>query len=280
MAIKALILMLVCVAGCKKDHNENFPVSSNEDLSYLIITYSREDRSDQNLCENVNIYNRYKTLSHKLYWNGQLSHEGLNYEYDGLNCNYDVFSYNLNSLNGDEVYLHQHFKNEYLDETYLRQKHTIEYIYRTNSGQEDQVYESFYEYDGKKVVGFKHFVNGILEIEADGFSYDGLNCSYTSRYYLDTGDITNILKIEIQYLDDTYLRPTDTRYTTDDNEVYYKSVKYEGKKQKGYKVFVNGTLSEEGRDYVYDGLKCYYKVDYYQNGELSSTSSFEVHYLE
>lgn len=281
-----VLLAFLCLLffGCKKD-NENgidIPTLFNEDLSYLIETYSREERNGR-IYEYDRIYDDYKPMSIKHYSNGQLNGECKNYYYDGLDCSYDAYSYN----NSNDVTLCQHYENEYLDKTYLRSKHYIcKYDYVDND-QEDRVVEAYHEYDGKKQMGYKRFLNGVLVCENNDYSYDGLNGGFTMRNYSNTGDLVNIRKYELQYLDATYLqsRQKITKYTTEyvdgsPTEVYYKVVEYDGKKPMGYKVFVNGTLIEEGRDYVYDGLKCYYKVDHYNDNTLSSTSLFEVHYLE
>lgn len=290
MKKNAVLMVLLCalLVGCNKyqdnnDSNQNsIELDQEEDLSYLIITYSCEDRGDQ-LYETIKSFDGLKVISNKSLDNGHLSAEGKNYYYDGLNCSYDWFSYYNNSVN--DAYLHQQISIEYLDETLLRSKHSIdrrEYV-NVNDGRVD-VYEHFHEYDGKKQVGFKSFLNGILVREISDYTYDGLNCSYTYKNYSNTGDLMDISQYEIQFLDDTYLRQKVTRYTTyvegTQTKVYYKTVQYDGKKQIGYRIFVNGTMTEEGRDYIYDGLKCFYKVDYYRDGSLAHTSSFEVHYLE
>lgn len=292
ISIVLMAFVFTMIIGCKKDNGIDVPNSSddndtivlqNEDMSYLIETYSRQDVNNR-VIESITTYDGYKKTSHRFYNDGQLLGEGKNYYYDGLNASYDSYSYNIYDIN--DVSLHQHFSIEYVDTTYYRMKRYVnEFYYGENSGLLDKIEETIYEYEGNKLMGYKRYVNGILVIKIDDYIYDGLNCSYTYKNYSNTGDLEYTSRYEIQYLDDTYLRQKVTRYTTEYEDgspisVYYKIVQYDGKKQIGYKIFVDTKLTEEGRDYLYDGLKCYYSVDHYRNDTLSNTSSYEVHYLE
>ena len=289
--MKNSIVLFVCLcmlfAGCKKDDVDNSD-SSNEDLSFLIETYSRTE-GNNHVYEDVKTYDGHKIIDHRYYRDGQLWTDDKNYSYDGLTRSWDGYSYSYSFESGInyEEYSLRHYSYEYLDNTFLRTKHGIEeyWHYHNHEYQNYRYNEFFYERDGVKLVNYKCFTNGILTQEVDDYSYDGLNCSFSRKKYSDTGDLVSVQKYEYQYLDETYLRHKVIRYTTEyvdgsPTEVYFKSVQYDGKKPIGYKVFKNGTLREEGRDYIYDGLKCYYKVDYYRDGTLDYTSSCEVHYLE
>lgn len=287
-----IFLVITTLFGCKKDNGNDNPqpfdgndtiAVLNEDLSYLIETYSRHVVNNTVL-ETVTTYDGYKITSRKHYHNGQLSAEQKNFYYEGLDASHDSYSYHNYDTN--DVSIHQHFSIEYLDTTYYRWKRTInEFYYAENSNVENKVEETIFDYEGIKEVGYRRYINGILVIQVNDFVYDGLNCSYTYKKYSNSGNLEYTSRYEIQYLDSTYLRQKVTRYTTEyvdgsPNSVYYKIVQYDGKKQMGYKVFVDGKLTEEGRDYLYDGLKCYYSVDHYRDGTLSDTATIEVHYLE
>ena len=275
--LSLLLLLGIAFVSCKK---ESLHPTPKEDLSYLIKTYSREERSNQHSQETIITYNGYKQTSYKHFIDGRLHAEYQDITYDELcfNCNVLIFSEN------NEIVTNQHFNIEYTDTTYTRSKHSINKV-ESETSNSDAVYETFNEYDGKRRMSRKRFRNGILISENTDYKYDSLSCSYTMKEYSLNGDLVSSSNYEIQYLDDTFLREKVTRYTTEyvdgsPTTKYFKSVQYDGKKQIGYRVFVDGKLKEEGRDYNYNGLKCNYYVDRYQDGVFSYSISFEEQYLE
>lgn len=272
-----LLAFIGCImfAGCKKEEEE--PIIT-EDLSYVIRTYYRYE-SNSHIYKTTWTYDGHQETSNKYYENGLLTSEYKNYSYNGLNASYDYYSYN------DSIIRHQHVECEYLDDTYRRVKYRKTQYYDP----EPYIYETYYEYDGKKLLGYTSYRNGILTGE-NHYEYNGLRCTYTTTsYYSSSNAIQMEQSYDIAYLDDSYLRTksslrTRRRYDTNGNltstDTYYYVYDYEGKKPTGYQYFVNGKLSTVARDYQYDGLTCYYFVDRYQDGEVYSTSLYEVEYLE
>ena len=147
----------------------------------------------------------------------------------------------------------------------------------------------YFDYDGKKKHSQKSYKNGILSNEIH-YSYEGLRCTYTTTSYYDSSDAIQMEQsYDIAYLDDSYLRTksylrTRKIYDTDENltssDTNYYIYDYDGKKLTGYQYFRNGQLRAIARDYQYDGLTCYYFVDNYQDGEVTSTQMYEIEYLE
>lgn len=266
----------VLFASCKKDGGG---VNTGEDLSYLIMTYQRYE-SGGHIIKNTWTYDGYKVTGYRHYEDGRLYSENKNYSYNGLNASYDSYSYRNGDVNDVSV---THYEREYLDETFLRTKRSK--YYNLNS-ENNNIHETYSEYDGKKCLSSKSYTNGVLTSETF-YHYDGLRCSYKTTYY-SRNTISQERDYEILYLDETYLRQKTRLYTrkmydSDGNLTSsytdYSVFDYNGKKPIGSKSYTNGKLSSVG-DYQYDGLTCYYFVDDYQDGEVVSTRMYEVEYLE
>ena len=276
-----LLATICCVlfASCKKDGGG---ANTGEDLSYLIMTYQRFEAGGQ-IYKSKWTYDGYKLMGNQNYVDGQLISETKNYSYNGLNTSYDGYVYWHGDTNDVGV---AHHECEYLDETFQRPKYIRYYITNSDSGSNDLLYETYREYDGKKLLYSKSYTNGVLTDEIH-CNYDGLRCSYKTTDYL--GNTIYTVDYEILYLDETYLRvksnlQTSKRYDTNGNltssSTSYFVYDYDGKKRIGYHYYSNGILVAVARDYQYDGLTCYYFVDDYQDGEVVSTRMYEVEYLE
>ena len=272
-----LLAFICCVlfVGCKKTDDGT---DSKEDLSYLIKTYYRYD-SNGKIIKQTWTHDGYKETGYKYYVDGQLTSERKNHLYNGLNASWDEYTYR------DSVTDHQHVVCEYLDETFQRIKYRKTEYYNQEP---HSISETYYEYDGKKKISYKSYLNGALTNE-NHYDYDGLRCTYTTTDYYSPNVIQQERNYIIEYLDDSYLREksrllTRKRYDTEGNLTFshtsYYVYDYDGKKPVGYQYFYDGKLSARGRDYQYDGLTCYYFVDSYRDGEVYSTQMYEVEYLE
>ena len=271
------IICCFLFASCQKDGGET---NTGEDLSYLIKTYFRYDNGGR-IIKQTWTYDGYQLTGYQAFEDGQLYSESKNYLYNGLRCSYDSYSYRIGNV--DDVTI-QHIECEYLDNTYQKIKYKKSYY---PNSQNTNIIESYSEYDGKKLLSTKSYVNGVLSGETV-YYYEGLTCNYqTTGYYSGGIEERNFV---IVYLDDTYLREksrmqTRLRYDSDGNlassNTFYTVNDYDGKKPIGYQWYRNGKLSAVGRDYQYDGLTCYYYIDSYNNdGEVVSTSLYEVEYLK
>jgi len=269
----ALALLSVMFLGCNKTDG----LFSDEDLSYLKPTYSRIDHGNY-VQKTLIQYDGNKIIEYKQWQDDELDVERTNYSYDGLNAQLDVYYY------GHVGHIRDHVECEFLDETFERVKYSKTECFYENT-QYDYVSEVYYEYDGKKKVGYKNYHNGILYAEEKDFNYDDLHCTYQRIYYSPTGEVDQVDAYNVLYLDDTYLRNQSYSYTrtyTIDgySRTYYYVYEYDGKKIVGIKVYLNGELSKVHRDYQYDGLVCHFKIDHYQNGVLNNTTNGETHYLK
>jgi hypothetical protein len=268
-----MVFFPILFAGCKKVDDGS---ASKEDLSYLIKTYYRYETSSHEIIKQTWSYDGYKPIEYKYYVDGQLLQETKNYSYNGLNASYDSYTYR------DSVTNRQHVECEYLDETFRRTK------YSKSRDSQNNLYETYYEYDGKKKLSQKSYTNGMLTDEIH-YSYEDLRCTYTTTDYNYDNTIWQERSYEILYLDDTYLREksrlqTRKRYDTDGNltfsHTYYYVYDFDDKKPIGYQYYYDGKLSAIARDYQYDGLNCIYFLDNYRDGEVYSSSLYEVEYLK
>ena len=278
--VASLVLACILFVGCKKWIEEPDP---KEDLSYLIKIYHSYE-SGVHIFKTTWTYDGYKPMGHQYYEDGQLSSEYKNYSYDGLNASWDCYNY----FSSETIV--EHVETEYLDDTFLRIKYQKTTEYSLSDPQSIFIYEIYYVYEGKKVVGFKRYQNGKLTREGHDFNYDGLHCTYQETRYPSSNSnfVSNERRYNIVYLDDTYLRVLTSTYTKevvyDDGTSYTSTVftsnDYNGKKPIGFQTFVDGELTEVERDYQYAGLTCHYFHGYFLDGELHSTSSHEVKFLE
>lgn len=273
-----MAFLCILLASCKKDGGG---ASTGEDLSYLIKTYYRYE-SGNHINKYTWTYDGYKTTNYKYYYDGLLYLERKNYSYNGLNASYDSYSYRNGDINDVTV---SHYECEYLDDTYQRTKY---YKYYYPDSQNNNIYETYYWYDGKKKLSSKRYTNGVLT-EETLYSYDGLRCTYTTTNYNYDNTIWQESSNEVLYLDDTYLREktrlqTRKRYDTYGNltfsHTYYYVYDFDDKKPIGYQYYYDGKLSAIARDYQYDGLNCFYFLDNYRDGEVYSSSLYEVEYLK
>lgn len=274
------VLTFICFlfASCKK---ENDGTDVKEDLSYLYITYSADNTIDYRV---RTTYNGHKETSKKYYKDGQLFGEQKNYSYHGLNASWDYYTFQNGDVN--DLLYQGHVECEYLDNTFQRktyQKDELDFYHK--GSQEPSIWVEYWEYDGKRIVGYKQYRNGILARKNHDYKYDGLHCTYKVTEYSFLNVASSESSYDVKYLDDTYLRTTESSYTTvysDGRPPYtsYSIVDFDGKKRIGSYVYENGKLSSVSRDYQYDGLSCHYYHDSYRNGEVYSTSSNEVEYLE
>lgn len=137
---------------------------------------------------------------------------------------------------------------------------------RTNNSEEK------YSYDNEgHLTLYEWYRNGIL-ISKRG--YEG-NVSFNYSYG-ENGEINNFSKTI--YTDSNREKPLtietshskeEYTYDNDENEI-------------GYKYYINGVLTDENKDYVYDGNKLTYTLLYYdeENGELYRTNYYTIIYCE
>ena len=253
-------------------------------MSYLIQTYLRYDQNGT-IYKTIRTFDGYKETSYEYYVGGQLYQERKNFLYNGLKASWDSYSYQDGNVNDVII---EHVECEYLDNTFQRKKHQRAEAHYSNS-QDINVSESYWEYDEKKCVSYKSYSNGVLIAEHCDYNYNDLHCTYKTKSYSSSGDVYQEQSYDIVYLDETYLREksrlmTRKRYGDDgqlySSQTYYLVYDFDGKKQVGYHRYYNGELKNAARDYHYDGLICYYYIDTYNDGEVSSTTSYEVEYLE
>lgn len=277
-----VILSLLCVlfVGCKKENGGN---TEKEDLSYLLTTYTCEELNGHRT-ETRTTYDGYKEMSYKEYYDGQLTFERKNYSYDGLKASWDSYQYQNGDVN--DIRVHCHYECEFLDNTYQREKYMKSEYYREDLQYE---YTIYWEYDGKKIVSYRRFKDGVLEFDNKDFNYDGLFCTYKMTYYSSEGVPVYESSASIDYLDDTYLRKKSNTYTkvtfdldgTPATTTVINTInEYDGKKLVESREYRNGMISSTTRDYQYNGLTCRYYYDGYSYGELNSTRTCEVQYLE
>ena len=142
-------MAFVCLlfTGCTKPDDGT---DIKEDLSFLYITYAANNTIDY---EVRTTYDGYKETSNKYYTNGELFGEQKNYSYNGLNASWDYYAFQNGDVN--DLLYQGHVECEYLDNTFQRKKYyKSETDYYHEGSQEHSVWVEYWEYDGKRIVGY------------------------------------------------------------------------------------------------------------------------------
>lgn len=186
------------------------------------------------------------------------------YTYDGNTKN---FTHEFYFNDGTESYIGV---VEYTDSNRKKIKNQkTKYTYRDGTTINN---EEKYSYDNNgNVTLFENYKNGIL---TQKYGYEG-NVSFNYSYG-ENGEINNFSKTI--YTDSNREKPLtietshskeEYTYDNDENEI-------------GYKYYINGVLTDENKDYVYDGNKLTYTSLYYdeENSELYRTNYYTIIYCE
>lgn len=124
-------------------------------------------------------YDGTKYIGIRRYSLGILWEETKDVHWDGLNCSYSTYIYDVETglLTTVDV-----CSCTYLDDTYKRPSHSVIELISYN-GSNNSVTETFYQYDGKKPIGKQEYWNGMLREEYKDYVYDGNKCTFKQLLY-------------------------------------------------------------------------------------------------
>lgn len=150
---------------------------------------------------------------------------------------------------------------------------TLKQFYYRNS--RDSVLK-IYEYVDNKQMLYEFYRNGVLQTQWGDFVYDGLTCVYT---------VTNsVSQVEAysEYLDDSYSRTIYGETRASDGIASRVYQEYDGKKCIGSKRYSYETLTQETKDFVWDGLNCSYTTYIYNSepGVVTDINEYSYTYLD
>lgn len=188
-----------------RDGNVNDVSVTHYEIEYLDETFQRTKYRKYYYpnSENNKIYEMYyeydgkKITSVKSYTNGTLTNES-QYNYNDLHCTYTQKWYSSGI-----VYEQRFYDIVYLDDTYLRQKsymRTRERYDEDGNITTSSTNNYYYDFDGKKPIGFHSYIDGKLAVIGRDYQYDGLTC----YYYLDDiqdGEMVATRMYEVEYLE-------------------------------------------------------------------------------
>lgn len=188
-----------------RNGNVNDVSVTHYEIEYLDETFQRTKYRKYYYpnSENNKIYEMYyeydgkKKTSGKSYTNGTLTNES-QYNYNDLHCTYTQKWYSSGI-----VYEQRFYDIVYLDDTYLRQKsymRTRERYDEDGNITTSSTNNYYYDFDGKKPIGFHSYIDGKLAVIGRDYQYDGLTC----YYYLDDiqdGEMVATRMYEVEYLE-------------------------------------------------------------------------------
>lgn len=282
-----------------RDYNDGSIVSEKFEYKYN----EHGDHTEMILTNNSGIFTRtweyqYDNKGNKTnveeYFNGVLQGKRtIQYDEQGNATKEETYSFNISTnefgLTSKTEYTYDGNTKNFIEEIYSNdgtENHSVVIVFtdskrekiknqttkitytdgRTNNSEEK------YSYDNEgHLTLYEWYRNGIL-ISKRG--YEG-NVSFNYSYG-ENGEINNFSKTI--YTDSNREKPLtietshskeEYTYDNDENEI-------------GYKYYINGVLTDENKDYVYDGNKLTYTSLYYdeENGELYRTNYYTIIYCE
>ena len=156
---------------------------------------------------------------------------------------------------------------------------TLQIRYATDGVTEQLRAEYTYDSEGKR-TGYKNYVNGALTIQYRDIQYNGRTATYWSDIY-SNGNLQSSNKCKTTYYDTNWIQTTlYIQYATDGvTEQIRQEYTYDSEgKQTGYKNYSNGVLTNQYRDYQYNGRTLTYWSDTYSNGNLQSSNKWKATY--
>lgn len=166
-------------ASCYAEYTDN---------SFRHIKYEEGIYSNGDISKSYYEYDGNKTMRQKFFTNDKLTQETFNYQWDSLQCTctthfYDTATGNVRSIN-------EHVSN-YIDDTYTRPSYIFlkSISYYSDGNEHISISETFNQYEEKRIVGKKEYVDGVLQEEYKDYVYDGDRCSFKQLLYDKNGEL-------------------------------------------------------------------------------------------
>jgi len=264
--------IMVLLASCSKD---NLPGNKKDKDYNWIKTTSEIQYNEDGITEASKEITTYddagRPNGYKYYVQGELIFEDVDYSYSGRECTFTEKFYSP-------------FETDFKCKTVYLDDHFILSLSEIIYGDDDikEILKNVYTYDSKgRRTGQIGYFYGIVSDEAVNFSYNGKECTYMERQY-EGGEVSDEMKWEITYLDDTWIKTT--------SEVYFDAPgNMEGEKTlttydtegrvTGIREYDNNLLRYEYVDYSYSGKECSYTQKQYDDkGKLVATYKHKVVY--
>ncbi len=146
--------------------------------------------------------------------------------------------------------------------------------------------KALYTYDKEgREIGYKYFYNGVLIAENTDYSYNGNECTYLSKSYMD-GKLHSTRKVKLVYYEkwNSSKLLSMVFYGEDGKTEDIKTINVYDKEGKeiSCKSYLQGTLSSEMTNYIYSGNECTYIVKNYnyENGDLLNQYKCKISYYK
>lgn len=157
------------------------------DESFMHIKYEEGVYSNGNTSKSYYEFDENKIIGQKHFTNDKLTQETFNYQWDSLKCSCTTYAYD--TATGDVRNINEHI-TLYNDNTYLRPSYVYQKSISYFDGNEHiSITETFNQYEEKKIVGKKEYMDGVLREEHKDYVYDGDRCSFKQLLYDKNGEL-------------------------------------------------------------------------------------------
>lgn len=158
------------------------------DNTFRHIKYEQGLYSNGSTSKSYYEYDGNKTMGQKFFTNDKLTRETFNYQWDSLRCTCTTNIYD--TVTGNVIGLNE-FVISYLDNTYSRPlyEHLKSISYSYDGNEHISLTETYNQYEGKKIVSTKTYIDGIIREEYKDYVYDGNRCSFKQIIYDTEGQM-------------------------------------------------------------------------------------------
>ncbi len=252
------------------NNNNNTPTHVNWVKRSLFIAYAADGVTE--LQRQVATYDSEGRLTNtKSYTYGNLTQENRNYTYNGNECEYYIDNYTSGSITSTSKFKIVN-QNDWLDLSSV-------ISYGPDGVTETYKQVSAYDTDGRR-TGLTVWQNGVLSSISRDYTYNGNEQVFYSDSY-SNGSVSNTTKIKMGNYKAWIRSSYYVQYKPDGvTEGYRTESTYDASERLiDIKTYINGTLSNENKDYTYNGTEVTYNSYAYNNGNVVSTTKIKEAYF-
>jgi len=268
--MKKMIFTMAVTAAMSLTHVAS--TFANQSLDWIQMTRQIEYAED-GVTETYRIETDYdndgRQTGYRQYQNGTLFGQYRDLQYNGRTVTYWIDFYSEGNISSSTKH-----QITYHDNNWMQQRLYIRYA--ADGVTEASRSENDIDNEGR-ITGYKFYSNGTLSTQRRDYQYNGRTVTYWNDQY-SGGNISSSTKYQITYSDNNWMQGTLTiEYAEDDvTETYRSEIDYDNDgRETGYKVYQNGTLVQQRRDYQYNGRTITCWVDSYWGGNLFSSTKLE-----
>ena len=251
--------------------------ASNQTFDWMHITqqisYAEDGVTETSRTED-DYDNEGRVTGYRFYSNGVLLHQTRDYQYNGRTITFWLDYYSNGNVTSSSKLQRTNRDNNWIQIT-----QTISYA---ADGVTETIRQEFdYDNDGRE-TGYRQYRDGALRTQHRDYEYDGRTVTFWSDSY-SGGNVTSSVKMQRTYFDKNWVQMTqEITYAADGvTETQRIETDFDNDgRETGYRIYSNGVLSSQYRDYQYNGRTVTFWNDTYSGGTLQSSRTVQRVYKE